>query len=47
MALRSYQELVAWKKSMALVSDTYRCTQGRRNLWTNESDSESRSFSSK
>jgi len=28
MALRSYQELVAWKKSMALVSDTYRCTQG-------------------
>jgi four helix bundle protein len=28
MALRSYQELVAWEKSMALVSDIYRCTQG-------------------
>ena len=27
MPLRSYQELVAWKKSMALVSDVYRCTQ--------------------
>jgi len=27
MPLRSYQELVAWQKSMTLVADIYRCTQ--------------------
>lgn len=27
MPLRSYQELVAWQKSMAFVTDVYRCTQ--------------------
>ncbi|HLW84831.1 MAG TPA: four helix bundle protein [Candidatus Sulfotelmatobacter sp.] len=27
MALRSYQELIGWKKSMALVTERYRCTQ--------------------
>ncbi|MGC2550055.1 MAG: four helix bundle protein [Candidatus Sulfotelmatobacter sp.] len=25
--VRSYRDLVAWKKSMALVRDVYRCTQ--------------------
>lgn len=27
MPLRSYQELAAWKKSMALVREIYLCTQ--------------------
>ena len=27
MALRSYQELICWKKSMALVTEVYRYTQ--------------------
>jgi len=27
MSLRSYQELVAWQKGMALVTDIYSCTQ--------------------
>jgi four helix bundle protein len=27
MSLRSYQELVAWQKGMALVTDIYCCTQ--------------------
>jgi four helix bundle protein len=27
MPLRSYQELIGWKKSMALVGGIYRCTQ--------------------
>lgn len=27
MGLRSYQDLIGWKKSMTLVSGIYRCTQ--------------------
>jgi four helix bundle protein len=27
MALRSYQDLIGWKKSIALVTEIYRCTQ--------------------
>lgn len=28
MSVRSYRDLVAWQKSMVLVTDVYRCTQG-------------------
>ncbi len=28
MSVRSYRDLVAWQKSMALVTDVYRCTRG-------------------
>jgi four helix bundle protein len=27
MAIRSYQDLIGWKKSMSLVTEVYRCTQ--------------------
>jgi len=27
MSIRSYRDLVVWRKSMALVTDIYRCTQ--------------------